>query len=61
MWDGNLYRPNVIDLSWNYLNDMLLCYLPEALPTKTMTTIFDAQPATHSAIVPRLAVDLLIC
>ena len=60
MWDGNLYRPNVIDLSWNYERHVAV-YLPEALPTKTMTTIFDAQPATHSAIVPRLAVDLLIC
>jgi hypothetical protein len=55
MWDGNLYRQNVIDPRWNYDRHVAV-HLPEALPTKTLTTIFDAHPATHSAMVPRLTV-----
>jgi hypothetical protein len=31
-------------------------HLPEALPTQMLKAIFDANPATHSAMVPRLAV-----
>jgi hypothetical protein len=38
MWDGNLYRQNVIDLSQNYERHVAV-HLPEALPTKTMTII----------------------
>jgi hypothetical protein len=54
MWDGNLYRQNIIDPSWNY-ERYVSVHLPEALSTTTMTTIFDA---THSAMVPRLAVPV---
>jgi hypothetical protein len=55
MWDMNLYRQNIIDPSWNY-ERYVSVHLPEALSTTTLTTIFDAKPATHSAMVPRLAV-----
>ena len=55
MWDGNLYRQNVIDPHWNYERHVAV-HLPEDLPTKMLTMIFDAHPATHSAMVPRLAV-----
>jgi hypothetical protein len=56
MWDGNLYRQNIIDPSWNY-ERYASVHLPEALSTTTLTTIFDAKPNTHSAMVPRLAVS----
>ena len=46
MWDGNLYRQNVIDPCWN---DAV--HLPEALPTQMLM-----MTATHSTMVPRLAV-----
>jgi hypothetical protein len=55
MCEGNLYRQNIIDSSWNY-ERYVAAHLPEALPTTKLTTIFDAKPATHSAMVPRLAV-----
>ena len=55
MWDGNVYRQNFIDPSWNSDRHVSV-HLPEALPTRTPKTIFDASSAMHSAIVPRLAV-----
>ena len=55
MWDGNLYRQNVIDPRWHYERHVAV-HLPEAIPTKTLTTIFDNNPAMHSAMVQRLAV-----
>jgi hypothetical protein len=55
MWDGNLYHQNIIDPSWNY-ERYVSVHLTEALSTTTLTMIFDAKPATHSAMVPRLAV-----
>ena len=55
MWDGNLYRQNVIDPRWNYDRHVTV-HLPESLPsTQTLMTIFDATPDTH--LVPRLAVS----
>jgi hypothetical protein len=55
MWDGHLYRQNAIDPSWNYERHVSV-HLPEALSTTKLTTIFDAKPATHLAMVPRLGV-----
>jgi len=55
LWDGNLYRQNVIDPSWNFDRHVTV-RLPVALPTRTPKTIFDASPATYSVMVPRLAV-----
>jgi len=55
MWDGNLYRQNITDPSWNYERHVAV-HLPEALSPTQPTTIFDAKPTTHSATVPRLAV-----
>jgi hypothetical protein len=55
MWDGNLYHQNIIDLRQNY-ERYISVHLPEALSTTKLMTIFDAKPATHSAMVPRLAV-----
>jgi len=55
MWKGNLYRQNIIDPSWNH-ERCVTVHLPEVLPTTKPTMIFDAKPATHSAMVPRLAV-----
>jgi hypothetical protein len=60
MWDGNLYRQNIIDPSWNYARHVAV-HLPEALPTTKLTTIFDARPSMHSVMVPRLAVPADVC
>ena len=60
MWDGNLYRQNIIDPSWNY-ERYVSVHLPEALSPTQLTTIFNAKPATHSAMVPRLAVPADVC
>jgi hypothetical protein len=54
IWDGNLYRQNIIEPSCDY-ERYVSVHLPEALSTTTLKTIFDAKPSTHSAMVPRLA------
>ena len=55
MWDGNLYRQNIIDPNWNY-ERYVTVHLPEVLSPTKLTTIFDAKPTMHSAMAPRLAV-----
>ena len=55
IWDGNLYRQNIIEPSFNY-ERYVSVHRPEALSKTKLKTIFDAKPSTHSATVPRLAV-----
>ena len=57
LWDGNPYRQNIINPSWNF-DRLVTVLLPEGLPTRTPKTIFDASHATHSCMVLRLAVPV---
>ena len=57
LWDGNLYRQNIINPGWSF-DRLVTVLLPEGLPTRTPKTIFDASHATHSCMVLRLAVPV---